>query len=43
MSPYNGCYNYDCREPEDYVDECFTIVVYKKAYTPIIYPMPSEE
>jgi hypothetical protein len=34
---------YDCRDPEDYVDECFTIEVYKKAYAPIIYPMPSEE
>jgi hypothetical protein len=34
---------YDCGEPKDYVDECFTIKVYKKAYAPIIYPMPSEE
>jgi hypothetical protein len=33
---------YDCGDPEDYVDECFTIEVYKKAYAPIIYPMPSE-
>jgi hypothetical protein len=34
---------YDYRDPEDYVDECFTIKVYKKAYAPVIYPMPSEE
>jgi hypothetical protein len=34
---------YDCGDPENYVDECFTIEVYKKAYAPIIYPMPSEE
>jgi hypothetical protein len=34
---------YDCGDPEDYVDECFTIEVYKKAYAPVIYPMPSEE
>jgi hypothetical protein len=43
MSPSNGYYNYDYGEPKNFVDECFTIVVYKKAYTPIIYPMPSEE
>jgi hypothetical protein len=34
---------YDCGDPEDYVDECFTIEVYKKAYTLVNYPMPSEE
>jgi hypothetical protein len=34
---------YDCGNPEDYVDECYTIETYKKAYAPIIYPMPSEE
>jgi hypothetical protein len=34
---------YDCGDPENYVDECFTIEVYKKAYAPIIYPMPSEK
>jgi hypothetical protein len=34
---------YDCGDPEDYVDECFTIEVYKKAYAPVIYPMPSEK
>ncbi|XP_059454848.1 uncharacterized protein LOC132185016 [Corylus avellana] len=34
---------YDCGDPEDYVDECFTIAVYKKAYAPVIYLMPSEE
>ncbi|XP_059461899.1 uncharacterized protein LOC132190869 [Corylus avellana] len=34
---------YDCGDSEDYVDECYTIERYKKAYAPIIYPMPSEE
>ncbi|XP_059434802.1 uncharacterized protein LOC132167790 [Corylus avellana] len=34
---------YDCGNSEDYVDECYTIETYKKAYAPIIYPMPSEE
>jgi hypothetical protein len=34
---------YDCGDPEDYVDECFTMEVYKKAYALVIYPMPSEE
>jgi hypothetical protein len=34
---------YDCGNPEDYVDECYTVETYKKAYAPIIYPMPSEE
>jgi hypothetical protein len=34
---------YDCGDPEDYVDECFTIEIYKKAYALVIYPMPSEE
>ncbi|XP_059436479.1 uncharacterized protein LOC132169463 [Corylus avellana] len=34
---------YNCGNPEDYVDECYTIKRYKKAYVPIIYPMPSEE
>ena len=34
---------YDCGDCEDYVDECFTIEVYKKAYALIIYLMPSEE
>ncbi|XP_062155259.1 uncharacterized protein LOC133863331 [Alnus glutinosa] len=30
-------------KPEDYVDPCYSIEMYKKAYAPIIYPMPSEE
>jgi len=30
-------------KPEDYVDLCYSIEMYKKAYAPIIYPMPSEE
>ena len=34
---------YDYGDPEDYVDECFIIEVYKKAYAPVIYPMPSKE
>lgn len=29
--------------PEDYVDPCYTIETYKKAYAPLIYPMPSDE
>jgi hypothetical protein len=28
---------------EDYVDHCYSIEMYKKAYVPIIYPVPSEE
>jgi hypothetical protein len=28
---------------EDYVDHCYSIEMYKKAYAPIIYPVPSEE
>ncbi|XP_059461917.1 uncharacterized protein LOC132190910 [Corylus avellana] len=27
---------YDCGEPKDYVDECFTIELYKKAHAPVI-------
>ena len=34
---------YVCGDPEDYVDECYTIEKDKKAYAPIIYPMPNEE
>jgi hypothetical protein len=34
---------YDYWDPEDYVDKCFTIEVYKKAYATVIYPMPSKE
>ena len=34
---------YDCGDPKDYVDECFTIEMYKKAYASIIYLMPGEE
>jgi hypothetical protein len=34
---------YDCGDPKDYADECFIIEVYKKAYAPVIYLMPSEE
>jgi hypothetical protein len=30
-------------KPEDYVDHCYSIEMYKKAYAPIIYPIPSEE
>jgi hypothetical protein len=30
-------------KPEDYVDPCYSIEMYKKAYAPIIYSMPSEE
>jgi hypothetical protein len=34
---------YNCGNLEDYVDECYTIEMYTKAYVPIIYPMRSEE
>ena len=34
---------YDCENPEDYVNEYYTIEMYKKAYAPIIYSMPSKE
>jgi len=30
-------------KPEDYVDHCYSIEMYKKAYALIIYPVPSEE
>jgi len=29
--------------PEDYVDPRYTIETHKKAYAPLIYPMPSDE
>jgi hypothetical protein len=32
-----------CKNAEDYVDEYFTVEMYKKAYEPVIYPMPSQE
>jgi hypothetical protein len=28
---------------EDYVDHCYSIEMYKKAYAPIIYPVPCEK
>jgi hypothetical protein len=34
---------FDCGEPEDYVHEYYSLEMYKKAYVPLIYPMPSEE
>jgi hypothetical protein len=34
---------YSCKNAEDYVDECYSMEMYNKAYEPIIYPMPSEE
>jgi len=34
---------FDCRDPEDYVHEYYSLEMYKKAYAPLIYPMPSEE
>jgi hypothetical protein len=34
---------FDCGEPEDYVHEYYSIEMYKKAYAPLIYLMPSEE
>jgi hypothetical protein len=29
--------------PEDYVDEWYTVEMYKKAYDEIVYPMPGED
>jgi hypothetical protein len=29
--------------PKDYVDEWYTVVMYKKAYDEIVYPMPGED
>lgn len=37
-----SCILYDYGNLEDYVDEYYTIERYKKAYTPIIYTIPSE-
>jgi hypothetical protein len=34
---------HSCKNAEDYVDEYFTMEMYKKAYEPVIYPMPSQE
>jgi hypothetical protein len=34
---------FDCGSPEDFVYEYYSLEKYKKAYIPIIYPMPSEE
>jgi hypothetical protein len=34
---------HSCKNAEDYVDEYFTVEMYKKAYEPVIYPMPSQE
>jgi hypothetical protein len=34
---------FDYGEPEDYVHEYYSLEMYKKAYAPLIYPMPSEE
>jgi hypothetical protein len=34
---------FDCREPKDYAHEYYSLEMYKKAYAPLIYPMPSEE
>jgi hypothetical protein len=34
---------YDYGNPNNYVDEYYTIEMYKKEYAPITYPMPSEE
>jgi hypothetical protein len=34
---------YDRGNPEDYVDDCYSVEKYKKAYEFIVYPMPSEE
>lgn len=34
---------YHRAKPEDYVDNYYIIEMYKKAYDPIIYPVPSEE
>ncbi|XP_062164908.1 uncharacterized protein LOC133871483 [Alnus glutinosa] len=34
---------YHGHHPEDYMDSCYSIETYKKAYAPLIYPMPSEE
>jgi hypothetical protein len=32
-----------CKNAEDYVDEYYTLEMYKKVYDPVIYPMPNEE
>jgi hypothetical protein len=34
---------YDGGKLEDYVDDCYSVEKYKKAYEFIIYPMPSDE
>ncbi|GLT55231.1 hypothetical protein SLA2020_283720 [Shorea laevis] len=34
---------YDCGNPEDYVYQFYSLEMYKKAYAPMIYLMPSEE
>lgn len=34
---------YDSSKPEDYLNPYFSVDMYKKAYDPMIYPMPSEE
>ena len=34
---------YDGRNPEDFVDWFYTIEAYQKAYSPVIYPVPSSE
>lgn len=34
---------YDNANPEDYVDDAYTVEMYKKAYDEIVYPMPGED
>jgi hypothetical protein len=31
------------KDAADYVDDFYSLEMYKKAYEPVIYPMPSEE
>jgi hypothetical protein len=34
---------HSCKDAADYVDDFYSLEMYKKAYEPVIYPMPSEE
>lgn len=34
---------FDHANPMDYVDDCYTVETYKKAYDEIVYPMPGED
>jgi hypothetical protein len=34
---------HSCKDAADYIDDFYSLEMYKKAYEPVIYPMPSEE